>query len=595
MTVTTFREHCVKGAKAFVQTAIIIDNQVVYGDDGTSPQEAEPKTAVMRQVRLLKERTADAESDQTVRAEVQPPESANPESISPTKEGEPKPAIDVSPDPEFRDNESTETVRQPHDLRAKDLTDAFNKFAVICGVYRPGAGENLADVFTAAAQHADIVIIDWYLEPHTSQQAKEIIRRILKNDVKEHGRLRLIAVFTSQPGVSTLAGELLKAVEQEDSLKGRFQVDEASHTINSADTRICFLNKADVTETADVDIVQERDLPERLLQEFTSLTEGVLATYAVNSIAAVRRATHNILSVFSRSLDGAYVSHRCSLLHPDDAKEFARELISSEIANVIGMAEQADQCVSSDVIEMWVDHIAAGGRRFSNGQTQLATDSVKAVVRSGLSEISKVSTKAKKLTELFYNSPDEARRHNMDFSRLSTFKTEAKGRSRFPKEWAPVLSLGSVLRIPRVRPITKEIHEVYGAIDADYLVCVQPRCDSVRLTLPTAFPFQLARFSDKLFNLIVEEEGACSRELLVSYKPRDTVMVTFLPDVNRETVFAQRDEHNNFIFSDRDGRRFIWVGDIKDLKAQRDASEVAYSVHRVGVDDFEWLRLMGKP
>ena len=59
MTVTAFREHCVKGAKAFVQTAIIIDNQAVYGDDGTSPQEEVPRTAVMTQVRLLKERTTD--------------------------------------------------------------------------------------------------------------------------------------------------------------------------------------------------------------------------------------------------------------------------------------------------------------------------------------------------------------------------------------------------------------------------------------------------------------------------------------------------------------------------------------------------------
>jgi len=35
----------------------------------------------------------------------------------------------------------------------------------------------------------------------------------------------------------------------------------------------------------------------------------------------------------------------------------------------------------------------------------------------------------------------------------------------------------------------------------------------------------------------------------------------------------------------------VWLGDLKDLKAQKDASEVAASVHRVGIDDLEWLRL----
>lgn len=32
------------------------------------------------------------------------------------------------------------------------------------------------------------------------------------------------------------------------------------------------------------------------------------------------------------------------------------------------------------------------------------------------------------------------------------------------------------------------------------------------------------------------------------------------------------------------------VGDIKDLKVQRDVSALAARVHSVGIDDFEWLR-----
>jgi hypothetical protein len=39
------------------------------------------------------------------------------------------------------------------------------------------------------------------------------------------------------------------------------------------------------------------------------------------------------------------------------------------------------------------------------------------------------------------------------------------------------------------------------------------------------------------------------------------------------------------------GRRFLWLGDIKDMKAQRDASELAKHIHTPGVDDYEWLRM----
>jgi hypothetical protein len=35
---------------------------------------------------------------------------------------------------------------------------------------------------------------------------------------------------------------------------------------------------------------------------------------------------------------------------------------------------------------------------------------------------------------------------------------------------------------------------------------------------------------------------------------------------------------------------YLWLADIKDLKAQRDASELAAQLHRVGIDELEWLR-----
>lgn len=54
------------------------------------------------------------------------------------------------------------------------------------------------------------------------------------------------------------------------------------------------------------DIVPEKELPERLIKEFAIITEGVLSTFAVQSIAVVRRAAHHIVAVFRKELDGTH-------------------------------------------------------------------------------------------------------------------------------------------------------------------------------------------------------------------------------------------------------------------------------------------------
>jgi hypothetical protein len=127
-----------------------------------------------------------------------------------------------------------------------------------------------------------------------------------------------------------------------------------------------------------------------------------------------------------------------------------------------------------------------------------------------------------------------------------------------------------------------------------YLVCVQPRCDSVRLKGATSFPFQIATFNETRFNLVVSDNTVVHQTLFVTYKPRDVVMRKFAPDPLLETIKAAKDASGQFVFADTAGVSFAWVGDIKDLKAQRDASELAASVHRVGVEEFEWLRLRSK-
>jgi hypothetical protein len=74
------------------------------------------------------------------------------------------------------------------------------------------------------------------------------------------------------------------------------------------------------------------------------------------------------------------------------------------------------------------------------------------------------------------------------------------------------------------------------------------------------------------------------------------IVLRFDPSAGGDTVLAERNEVGDFLFSDTDGRKFQWMGDMASLKAQSFASEIAANQHRVGGDELEWLRLgaMGK-
>jgi len=474
---------------------------------------------------------------------------------------------------------------------------------IICGLYKPAAGEDKISLSSAAALHADLVILDWYLEGHNSSAAKEIVRTILRKDLEQNGRLRLIAVYTAQRDLQALARELLVKLNDDDSLHDRLVLASDGKALVGPDTRVCFINKPTIGATAD-DIVEEQALPERLISEFALITQGVLATFAVNSVAAIRRAAHHLVSVFRKELDGAYVGHRCALLTPDDAKEFAVEFVTGELRNIISMDGIGETCMNLTILESWIDHITEAGHQFTDhADAQASSDLVKRFLKEGAVTVEKskddqrrkgtderlaknmAAIKPETVGSIFFKSADDAWRRMMEFSRLTSFKREAFGRTRFPENWRPTLTLGTVLKVVRTGN-----QEVNDDLPADYLVCMQPRCDSLRLDSETSFPFQTACVAQSKFNLVVKDWDDEGTLLLVSSKPRDVVMVRFKPSDSSRVIEAAKDEEDRFSFIDVWGRKFRWIGDLKDLKAQRDASALAAQVHSVGIDEFEWLR-----
>lgn len=561
-----FREHCERSIREFVQTAVIIDNEAYV----SSGEQEKPRRATRAPASILEAATVAPEQH----AKAAPPLAQDSENLA----GRP------------------EERSSPHALNAKALTDAFHRIEVVCGLYKPSPTEQPAELATKAARHADVVILDWYLEDdRSSTKAKEVIRSILRQDLRENGRLRLIAVYTSATDLPGLAREVFEDLQSDIDLKDRFDSTTGSTALIRGDAKICFLNKPTAPRALASEVVAENELPARLIREFATVTEGVLATFAVSAIASVRRSAHHLVALFRKELDGAYLAHRCRLPEPDDAKDFVNDLIADELRNVITTGDVAGRCVSADTLEQWVDHVCENNKHvFRNHRAgqDYSVEQVKTFLRIGLSAAKGVLGQKglKDIESLFFSTRNEAWRRNLEFARLSNLKREREGRSRFPDQWQPVLTLGSILKVLRTRPETKDEQIRFVDLPSDYIVCVQPGCHSVRLKGETSFPFQTAERSDDTFNLVVRDDESEGTELLVGWKPRDAVLIRFHPKPWDNAIRAVR-EDEGFVFTDTRGRRFLWLGELKDLKAQRSASELAQFIHTAAVDDLEWLRL----
>ena len=437
------------------------------------------------------------------------------------------------------------------------------------------------------------MVVDWYLEEGSSRAAKDIILSLLKADAEENGRLRLVAVYTSQPGRADMAADLLNEIEGEASLKGKLRAEGPA--LIGGDTRIVFINKRGTAPSADLDEVLEADLPGRLIEEFAKLSDGLLATFAISAVAAIRRGAHHVLALYTKDLDGAYVAHRSALPDPDDAISFAADLISSELKNLIELDDTAARNLKAEVVEAWLARLADGGHTFRTDHAEVPAAEVKKFITGGAEAVknsqnrhhvhgnpASQAAKAKRvspgaLPRIFYADAVSATQATRLLARLATFQRERIGRARLPSHWQPTLTLGTVI-------------QAFPAGETpELMLCMQPRCDSVRLKQAFAFPFQTIDCTRTDFNIVLRDVAGDAREAWVNLKPRDSRMIAFNPNAATRTVRAVL-EDGVLVFIDDQGAKYAWLGDLKEMKAQKWAGDLGGRVLGVGLDDFEWLR-----
>ena len=530
-------------------------------------------------------------------------------------------AAPLSSEPEFSPSSpAVNRVRRdrrgaPLDVNA--VVDGFARIGSVCAVLKAAPSDSFREISVKAAQRADIVILDWVIDcldeegGNESDEADEengdgdvalkIFCQILAGD-HDSKRLRLIAFYTGEPILADIYYRVREAVRRCYGNQDLVETED-KFRISSGPLHVVILAKEDVhaARLSDSRLEDQRvtadKLADRLVDEFSEVVGGLICNAAIAGIAGVRDNVHRILAKFDPSLDPAYLGHRLLLPYSPDAEDHLVEILGSEIVSVLeqlGPGKYAD----ANAIEAWLACRPSEdidlNHPFPFGKKQSAVDGWSKISAQGfdtpgvsLPQGCDKKTWLKKSTEPFAENANAARRSNVRFATLLMFKTQYAGRP-------PNLSIGTVLYI-------------YGSCHNCYLLCLQPKCESVRLKRAKRFPFirlvpltcagKVSKSnSTKSLRLVVEGEDDKLEHFGIDPDLSELYYFYFNPnEVPAGVVRAESgSDSDEFVFYDAGNNRFRWVAQLKDEHALEIAREItdalAISMARPGPNYSEWLR-----
>jgi hypothetical protein len=163
--------------------------------------------------------------------------------------------------------------------------------------------------------------------------------------------------------------------------------------------------------------------------------------------------------------------------------------------------------------------------------------------------------------------------------------------NEFPDEKFALLTTNRSYYEKRVPPLTLGTI-IQKLTDNSYWVCIQPRCDCVRVPPNTTFLFLplMVVEKNKKFDVLLEADERYIK-LILNKKPYDLNLITFTPGLNDKGVILTKVKNSDYRFTDTANEKYKWIGELRSEHAQRIANEFAANLSRVGLDESEWLRL----
>lgn len=482
------------------------------------------------------------------------------------------------------------TVDRETPLDAKPLIDRALELGLVCSVVRPERDEDIVSKVVMAAKRADIVSLDWQMNGDDGDLAVDIIKKIIRSDTKTGGRTRLIAIYTGVRNRKNVLSKIYDSLPKTTKSSQGIKKEEGT-IVSERGLRIVYLFKEGIKLQPDLSKVQvpEHKLADRLLQEFSKLSNGLLGNVALATIAAVRDSTHHVLAQFRSELDIPYFHHRTFIRDASEAGDYAVLVVLSELKNAVDRTSVARRHAGPKSIQNRLQVMLDGKAELeflnlSNGNKtghKLPLDTVgKAIVNGWLkgtekTTVNKPGREAAKrnFSTLLTNSVEESIRLGMSFASLTGVSSHPKSHLH---DRVPKLEMGAI---------------VYRK-STGYLLCLQAACDAVGNN--EDFFFVPMKLDEKEPDHIIPDPDTSAPETYIglsviksAYSKAQSIKFRA---TNKEIGIVEGCKtrgRKGFQFLDVNKNAFRWIATIKQRRALRSLQSVSISMNRLGFDEFE--------
>ena len=481
---------------------------------------------------------------------------------------------------------------------ASEISSVFAQKGKLCTIFAPNYEKDLQTCSSLSAK-SDVVVLDWYLDLRNeqsieneeddadSEEPRGIYTTRLINNIIEDARekkLKLIIVYTGETDLHGITEELYKGIV----IKGNFDKGDCRISSSNVSILICAKYKDDNQFKHNPElknkIVKYEDLPEFITDEFSNFVGGLLPDFAMSAIVAIRNNTSNILGVFSKDIDPAFLGHYVSIPDSNDAISMLSEIFGSAMTDLIDS--------SNFDFKTWIDKWLT--QKFRNQyQTKIGNNQI-SVTRTNIQNIvnsTEEEFRAKLRNEGFRIKGNE---DELKKDAIKLFKTSHKKPNY---KLAKLIQHSNPLSpSQKTRLTTGTIIKYKKANRWRFLLCIQQRCDSVRIGIgkdkkekSRSFLFLPLQQKGKGEAVVVEE----NKHLFVDSKSYSIELHKFKPIGTDAQIFA-KPQNDQYVFTDMENKQYFWVAELKDMFAQHIVSDYASQLSRVGIDNSEWIRIVGK-
>lgn len=481
-----------------------------------------------------------------------------------------------------------------------EIVKSFAEKRIVCSMYEPKSGSldrQMEDIVPLCTT-ADIVIVDWNLHINKGTAAIEFIKKLINQanqTVPE--QLRLILVYTQEQDLAGVTDSVFSAISDAIGDSHGLSRDESGVAFHTVNSRVAVLGKP----VRGRDGVNESELATIAIEEFAKLASGILQGATLLGLAEIRNNSRKILSRFNHQLDPAFLTHLAMSKPEEDALSHIVPLLVSEIESVLEDALprplMSDNLLKDWCVNVWEpgDHLDQifTGQRLSDQQVngldrkRIATD----ICEAGF-EVARKRHNLGTAGQPKYAIPDLSKARNaIKASKMLLPSNESKANERLAQLMASRTFYGKNKKTLELGCI------LFRRFDEQYLMCIQPVCDSVRLEDQTVFIFVELKVANAAnehpVSHIIVDGGDNVIKLLYDPKPKSCYTAIFERDSRSKQVVA-KEENDELYFEDMDDNKYDWKDQLRTSHAQRAVEQFARYLSRVGLTESEWLRRLGK-